>query len=257
MAVIPNLCLLPHKISKSSLLRLTKQIIKRLLLPKGGAIREIRFGIGRGLRMQLDLQTQLQRVFGLDERELTGFLEELIPCCKSLVDVGANDGYYSLIFLKSDAQVVVACEPSDVVDRLVTNAAANGYHAGPRLKIERRSVGLGAGNVTLHELLWGLPRPVLVKMDIEGAELLALQSMGAGTHMDRLLWIIETHSVELETACLSWLRNRSYSPVVVDHAWWRRLLPEHRPDSHNRWIVAVPDNFEAAQDRRTGLVRVS
>src|SRR5579871_6196937 len=94
--------------------------LKRALLPSGRRMRTLRAGPGKGLRMQLDLASQAQRYFGFDERELFGPLLRLMPECRSMADVGANDGYYTLIFLRSPAERVVACEPGPV-QRLLEN----------------------------------------------------------------------------------------------------------------------------------------
>ncbi len=124
-----------------------------------------------GLRMNLDLRNQSQRFFGFDERELFRPLRRLMPQCRSMLDVGANDGYYTLIFLRSGADQVVACEPSDAVERLLENAAANGFAIGERFQIVTIAlVGLGEGHVPA----WGviiadLPGPILIKLDVEGA----------------------------------------------------------------------------------------
>src|SRR5205807_1528109 len=101
----------------------------------------IRGGLIRGMTMELDLQSQCQRYLGLDERELVPAFRSLVPRCKSLVDVGANDGYYTLAFLSSQAEQIVACEPGAASTRLCRNAVANHFHPGERLRVETRPVG--------------------------------------------------------------------------------------------------------------------
>lgn len=51
--------------------------------------------------MRLNMQNQTQRFLGLDERELATYLKRGLARARSAVDVGANDGYYTLIFLQS------------------------------------------------------------------------------------------------------------------------------------------------------------
>src|SRR2546421_2080055 len=101
--------------------------------------------------MELDLHSQSQRILGLDERELMTPMRRLIASSRSLVDIGANDGYYTLAFLRSDAARVVACEPGDAVVRLIRNAAANDYFPGSRFSVERRAVGGHSGMVRIDE----------------------------------------------------------------------------------------------------------
>ena len=53
--------------------------------------------------------------------------------------------------------------------------------------------------------------------------------------------IVETHSPELEVGWGEALLRAGYSPNIVTP---RRLLPQHRPRAHNRWLVA--DGLEPA-----------
>ncbi len=216
--------------------------VKKLLVPEGRRMRTIPFGIAGGLRMNLDLRNQSQRFFGFDERELFGPLRKLMPQCRSMLDVGANDGYYTLIFLRSGADRVVACEPSDAAERLLQNAAANGFEPGDRFQIVPRFVGLEDGNASLTELVRDLPGPVLIKLDVEGAEWDALKSIESCDRLGDLRWIVETHSLELEEKCLGWFRAHGFFAEIIHNAWWRKLLPETRLVAHNRWLTAVPQN---------------
>jgi len=38
--------------------------------------------------------------------------------------------------------------------------------------------------------------------------------------------------------CLRSLTEAGYVVRVVHDAWWRVVLPEQRPSTHNRWLVA-------------------
>lgn len=99
--------------------------------------------------MRLNLQNQMQRFLGLDERELADHFRRGLARARSAVDVGANDGYYTLIFLQSQVTRVVACEPGEVVEQLLQNAKENGHAAGPRLQVERRLIGGEPGQCSL------------------------------------------------------------------------------------------------------------
>jgi len=158
--------------------------------------------------------------------------------------VGANDGYYTMAFLRSAAERVVACEPGPTMEQLLANAAANGYAMGARFTVERRFVGRSEGSVTIGALLAGLPRPVLVKVDIDGGEFELLRSAEGPASLEQVRWIIETHSLDLEVQCDDWLRSHGYRTRIIRNAGWRRLLPERRPIPHNRWLVAErPDDL--------------
>jgi len=217
-----------------------KQLVKRLVLPHGRQFRRLRGGIARGMLMEIDLAHQSQRYFGFDERELLATLRKLIQSTKSQIDIGANDGYYTMAFLRSKAERVIACEPGPVMEQLIANAKANGYEPGKRFITERRLVGLSEGGVSITELVEGLPGPVLLKVDIDGGEFELLQSAATCESLNDLRWLIETHSPELETQCVAWLQSHGYRTRIIYNARWRVLLPELRPIPHNRWLIAEP-----------------
>ncbi len=190
--------------------------------------------------MELDLADQLQRYWGLDEREVIAAFRRFIPVCRSLVDVGANDGYYTMAFLRTTAERVIACEPGAAMKQLLANAQANGFAPGARFTVERRFAGAGDGCVSIAALVKDLPRPIFLKVDIEGGEVDLLRSAEGCGCLGDLRWLIETHSKELEEQCLAWLQAHGYRTQIIYNAPWRILLPELRPLEHNRWLMAEP-----------------
>jgi predicted RNA methylase len=218
-----------------------KRLIKKILLPQNPKLCRLRGGISRGLLMSLNLQNQLQRYLGLDEREIMATVCDFIGRSRTLVDVGANDGYYTLAFLRSNADSVVACEPSDTWTQVVTNAEVNGYSVGNHFEIIRTPIGGAEGCISVAELLRGKTEPIFIKVDVDGAELDVLQSAeGCVAGMD-LSWIVEIHSYKLENDCQNWFRQHGYKTKIIDNAWWRIFIPELRPPEINRWILATPD----------------
>lgn len=188
--------------------------------------------------MHMDPASRSQRMFGLDEHELRPWLRRWLPGVGTCVDVGANDGYYSLIFLASGASRVLACEPGPAMGSLLENARLNGWEPGDRFHVVTRPLGAGAGTVRLDDLLADQRGTVLVKIDVDGCELDVLGGAeGLGWRKD-VFWILETHSKELEDGCLRWFQQRDRCPRVVPNAWWRTILPERRHGGVNRWIVA-------------------
>lgn len=217
-----------------------KQAIKRLLVPEGRQLRRLRGGLAKGMLMELDLAHQSQRYWGIDERELITAFRRFIPVCRSLIDVGANDGYYTMAFLQSKAERIIACEPGEAMELLLANARANGFETGERFTAERRFVGSGDGCVSITELVSDLPKPVFLKVDIDGGEGDLLRSAEDSDCLSDLRWLIETHTKELEAECIEWLQARGYQTRIIYNAPWRILLPELRPIEHNRWLVAEP-----------------
>lgn len=92
-----------------------------------------------------------------------------------------------------------------------------------------------AGTISLDDLAEQTFTPDVIKIDIEGAELDALQGASrllAGRHPS---FLIEVHGEEAEMGCIETLRANGYIPQVVHQ---RRWFADFRPSSHNRWLVA-------------------
>lgn len=215
--------------------------LKKLIFPDQSGDYKILGGIARGCKMRMNLRNRLQRWIGIDERELYHPLRVQIAASKSLVDVGANDGYYTLSFLASGAERVVACEGSPAVtEELRINASINGFAPDNRFRIVNACIGNEPGNVALRDVLSELPLPAFVKLDVDGVEVSVLKSAEGHPQLDKVSWILEVHSLELETQCLKWFEQHGYQTRIIKNAWWRKIVPETRIIEHNRWIEAIP-----------------
>lgn len=216
-------------------------MLKTHLLPSDRRLKRLRGGIAAGSMMYLDLQSQLQRYLGLDEREIIKPMRGLIGKSETLIDIGANDGYYTLAFLHSSATSIIACEPGPAVKEIIANAEANGYSVGDRFQIVRTAIGMSAGCIPISQLVAGKKEPIFIKVDVDGGEFDVLQSADSCATI-RLSWIVETHSKELELACMEWLLAHQFDARIINNSWWRVFLPELRP-RHSRWILAVSRNY--------------
>jgi len=145
-----------------------------------------------------------------------------------------------MVNVASSAERVIACEPGPASVELLANAAANGHHISERFLLERRLIGNKANEAKLSEILDDHPRPIFVKVDVDGGELGVLESAQNYPALNQISWVVETHSVELERACIDWFSNHRFQTEIVDAAWWRRLIPEQRPLLQNRWLIAQP-----------------
>ncbi len=158
---------------------------------------------------------------GVYERQVSTCFRRALAPGMTVVDVGANLGYYSVIALGGSAPDgrVVAFEPDPVNHALLR---ANLAPFGGRALVRREAVAAGAGTGVLHrhpdnkgkhsllaspELGAGLPvttvsldaillalgvdRVDLVKLDIEGAEPLALAGMAATLARHRPVLFLE------------------------------------------------------------------
>ncbi len=169
-------------------------------------------------------------VVGSYERALRRTLERFVQPGMRIVDVGANIGYYTVLFSKltGEAGTVTAFEPDPQArSYLARNLDLNGCRnvtvvsaavaatTGPatfvRNDIERGYLGDGRGAVEVdtqslddHFASAGWPRVELVKMDIEGGETPALSGMlELARRNPRLVLAVEYNPQALERAGFS------------------------------------------------------
>jgi len=217
-------------------MRFIKKFIK-----SGRRPQKVRWGLYRGIYLQLDLHCELQNYFGFYECETFAAIRSLSSGCKGFLDLGAAKGELSIYFLRRDGiQKVVAVEPSDAeLNLFQTNLELNGLGDDDRLYIHRGFAGAGDGSEwqTLDELVTHLPTPVFLKIDIDGPEAEVLKSGLSILRNKDCRLLIETHSVEAENGCVECLEGLNYKTEVIEQAGWRYFLPERRPIQHNRWLT--------------------
>jgi hypothetical protein len=64
-------------------------------LPNEPLLLPILTGPFRGARIKLNPRVSLRKIFGIYEHELNQWLEEVLPLVNVVLDVGANDGYFT------------------------------------------------------------------------------------------------------------------------------------------------------------------
>lgn len=213
------------------------------LVPAGNNVRTLPFGIGRGLRLRLDLRDGWLRTYlGLYEVELNRHLRRLCSAGASSFDIGGQIGYDALVLGKLSGAEVLSVEPlQDYCKTIRENVAENPRSVG-RITVldgyvdETSGGSDGSKRVTIDELAEKFFVPDFIKIDIEGGEVSALRGAKRTLTERKPHLLVEVHSLHLENDCLTLLRALGYSPLVVDQ---RRFFREHRPIEHNRWIVAV------------------
>jgi hypothetical protein len=219
-----------------------RRLIRRLVEPAPGSVRRIPVGPARGIRLRAEpaATASADLWVGLFESELGPWVRRFARPGVLSVDVGANSGYYTLVFAARTHAPVVAYEPDSAARaRLQDNLALNPWLA-PYVDLRSSLVGAPAAaqassdTVALDEDLADPSAIGLLKIDVDGPE----RDVLAGSR--RLLEggapvIVETHSPELEDACAGLLVEAGYRPRIVTA---RRLAPQDRSAPHNRWLVA-------------------
>ncbi len=217
-----------------------KKIIKSLFFPNNSK-QKILSGPAKGMFVKYNTNHRFQHLLGLYEREIYPYLMKGISKSDLLIDVGANDGYYVMAFLKSGKKVI-ACEPGYIAEELIANAALNGHFPSENFIVERRLVGSGktAEYVSIEELTKGCSGSFFLLIDIDGGEYELLNSCGPAFDHNSATWLIETHSKELEDSCIDFLEKQHYKVTIINNGKWRAIVPEQRPLPHNRWLFAEP-----------------
>lgn len=216
--------------------------IKAALLPSGLGPRTILTGPFKGIRMELDLQGQSQIYAGLYEREVFSEIRRLAKGVRSVVDIGACDGEYTLYsLLKTRAERVIAIEPDQaMVDKLGRNLKLNALEQDSRLEIWAKYIGPSDGDniIGAEHLCDRIQTPCFIKMDIEGVEGVVLRVLAPRLQGPGLRWLIEVHSHALRDECESVLASCGYTTRRISQAWWRTFVPELR-GTEVGWLVAT------------------
>jgi methyltransferase FkbM-like protein len=214
--------------------RLGVQDLKRRLLPPPGPQR-IPFGIGAGIRLNFDFQSDTRLYLGLYELELNRHLRRMCPPGTLSFDVGGGVGYDALVLARLTRAPVASFEADpESCRRMEANFALNPERS--LIQTVGAAVGTGAGQVALDDHARESFTPAFVKVDVDGAELGVLQSAERLLSEHHPSLIVETHSPELEQLCGRFLSAHGYRPVVVEQ---RRVWKELRPIEHNQWLVAA------------------
>jgi FkbM family methyltransferase len=237
--------------------------------PSGLTQVKIAAGDLAGYSILLDMQLDKDYWLGTYEPELQAALREWIRPGEVIFDVGANIGYVSLLLAKAAGETghVQAFEAlPENAERWRKNVAINGMEArlslfagavtqiaGPVRFLVHASGGMGkaAGSagrsdkyqseltvpgISLDEFVYreGHPAPQVVKMDIEGGEVLALPGMQRILAEARPLMLMELHGPESSRVVWETLTAAGYQicwmrpgyPVVssLDALGWKAYI---------------------------------
>jgi FkbM family methyltransferase len=220
---------------------LVGSVFRRLLdvvLPARGPIPlRVAGGPLAGLVLEVDPRLHKEMLAGRYEPQVERAIQQLLAGGDTAFDVGAHLGYFSLTMATrvGGSGRVVAFEPDPVVAGqlqrnlglqdhpletvVVPLVAAVGARSGrvPFACGADSSTGRlsGTGGVevevtTLDEAVERFGEPRLVKVDVEGAELEVLRGGRRLLGRRSATFVVETHSEELERACVRLLESLGY-----------------------------------------------
>jgi hypothetical protein len=220
------------------LIRSVFTALNRRFSPQTAREVNVQFGPARGLRLHVEPPFKTQRWLGMEEIEIGPTFARWMPLAGAVVDIGANDGYYTTwAAARNPKALVVACEAESSFRPLCERGLVlNELAFGERIRWVNGFAG--TAGVTLDSLCAGLPEPLLIKIDVEGAEVDVLRSGLRTLREKNCKLIVEVHSGSLEAETSELLRSLGYRVEIFPTAWWRAILPETRTAAHNQWLTA-------------------
>lgn len=227
------------------------------LIPKGIPVR-IRTGVARGMRWHTGAHVH-GCWLGTYEFEKQVFCEEMIKPGMTVFDIGANAGFYTLLFsrLIGRGGQVISFEPDSenicllrkhialnklenvsVVQAAVSDATALvGFSltGGATGCFEKNSSYL-VPTLRLDELLADgyLRSPDVIKMDVEGAEVMVLRGANDFIEKKTCSWIVALHGDEAKDGCLGIFSKAGY---LLQDLRGQRIDPINFPGDE---FVAIP-----------------
>ena len=218
-----------------------KALAKTLLVGKPGLRpRSIRVGLLSGLKFNVDTKSKSMRLLALDEREICGHTRRLARGAASALDIGSADGWYSVYFasLPGVRRILSFDGSAGRLEQLRANLALNGLEG--RVEIHNKFVAeRDEGEmVSIDRVAADLPEPILMKIDVDGAEMQVFRGAEQTLRKRDCRIVLETHSVELERECKAFLEELGYRTQIIGNGWYRAFVPERRNIPHNRWLIA-------------------
>ena len=216
-----------------------KKKLKQILFGKNNNIKKILFGKPKGILMHIDTENKVQRLLGIDEKEIQSAFAGFSKKCDYFFDIGSSDAYYGLFYKKFNPKGELYMFDAEAgfekvqKEHLEINNIKTGVHLFYKYVSDindEKNISVDTFNIKNST--------VLFKIDVEGAELKVLEGITGMLENNNCSLIIETHAKQLEIDCIEFLRKKGYRFKIIEQAWWRAILPELRPLEHNRWLEA-------------------
>jgi hypothetical protein len=216
--------------------------LKRLLPDRDVPMRIWR-GPFRGATVVMNPRVSLRKAFGFYEHELNVWLERALGRVSRVIDVGANDGYFTFgcaaaLARRGIPAEIVAFEPQARHVGALRAGAVRRSRDGVHIDVVQSMVGKAITESTTT--LDSLPAPdrdhTLIKIDVEGAELEVIAGAESWLRPSNL-FVIEVHCHEY----LAQLRNAFASRGLTLRQIEQQPLPllgRDLRDVDNRWLVS-------------------
>ena len=218
------------------------------VLPNRPMLTRIWRGPFRGARIVMNPRDSLRKIFGLYEHELNNWLEQALRRVSRVIDVGANDGYFTFGSAAAFRRLgktgeIIACEPQDRHVAILRESVASQAQTGIRFEIVHALVGreLKPGIITLDSLRSAVDDPndkvsTLLKIDVEGAEVDVIAA-GLSWLQPFNLFVIEVHQERFLDPLRDLFAEQGLRLMQVDQRPLLLLGRETREEK-NWWLVS-------------------
>ena len=218
-------------------------LFKRLLPNRPVPMRVWR-GPFRGARVVMNPRASLRKSLGLYEHELNDWIETALRQVTRVLDVGANDGYFTFGCAAAFRRLGIAGEiigfeaQAQHVRELRSSVAAQ-EAGGVSIDIRHAFVGARTGGevLALDDLAMADRSKTLIKLDVEGAEEAVIAGAASWLQPGNL-FVIEVHRAEFIDRLQATFKSRGLSLDLVEQQPLPILGREER-DPDNWWLVST------------------
>ena len=251
------------------------RVLRRALnnaAPEGLSRVKIAAGDLKGTRLYLNLRTEKDYWLGTYEPELQKAIRTYVKPGMIAYDIGANIGYITLLLSKAvgDTGHVYSFEalpanierlkqnliPSGAYQRVTVFHAAVTNHQTPVTFLVHHSTSMGkvAGSAGRQDTTYektievpgitldgciqenNLPQPDIIKLDIEGGEVLAIEAMRQTLKTAHPVLLIELHGPESAIAVGAVLKECGYQVFRMENPG--KVIDLEHPDHWKAYIIA-------------------
>jgi FkbM family methyltransferase len=210
------------------------------LVPRSAVVR-VRFGINRGMRWIAGAALGNCHWLGFYEADHAAVLQRVVKPGMIAFDVGANVGFYTLALsrLVGETGHVYAFEPeaknvsilrrhialNELRNVTVVQAAVSNrtglveFEGGGVLGRIGSNSEYMVPAITLNDFVAsGNPMPSFLKMDIEGAESLALEGASTLFEKGQCIMMLATHGADVKQSCVDTVQRSGYDVTNFEFA---------------------------------------